>query len=207
MNDGFCLLRHGALASTMRQRMIGSLDLPMSDAGRAQIRRLAVEWLPTVRQNLAAIVTSDLQRCLDTANLLLQACPVPIPLHREPDLREISLGAWEGLSRTEIAHRWPGAYILRGLDMAAFVPPDGESFRMLQRRALLALAHWRRRYPLGLVLVITHAGVIRTLLSHWMALPLGDALRIPLDYACHCCLPGQGWPLNLLPMEVCAHDT
>lgn len=195
MNDVVCLLRHGALAPQHRHRMIGAMDIPMSDEGRAQIRRLAGEWLPTVWNRLSAVVTSDLHRCRETAHLLLAAsAPPPLPVHVEPDVREICLGAWEGHSRTEIAQRWPGAYALRGLDMAAFVPPGGESFRMVQRRALHALARWRQRYPQGIVLVITHAGVMRVLLSHWMALPLAEAQRIPLGYACRCCLPAWHSP-------------
>ncbi len=189
MKGGIWLVRHGALPPDPLRRMVGARDVPMDSKGRAQIRRLAGEFMPSVTDALAAVICSDLRRCRETARLLLRACSAPPPLHEEPGLREISLGDWEGRGREEICRLWPGAYAMRGLDFASFVPPGGESFRMLQRRALHALARWRQRYPHGDLLVVTHAGVMRALLAHWLALPLADALRIRPGYACRCLLP------------------
>lgn len=189
MSDGIWLIRHGALPPNPLRRMVGARDIPMSPAGYAQVRLLAAELECIKDGHIVAIITSSLQRCRETARILHQAFPSPLPLHVEPDICEISLGDWEGRSREEICRLWPGAYATRGLNLATFVPPGGESFRMLQRRVLYALIRWRRRYPQGNLFVVTHAGVMRALLAHWLALPLQDALRIPLSYACYCYLP------------------
>ncbi|MBO4301067.1 MAG: histidine phosphatase family protein [Desulfovibrio sp.] len=182
-------MRHGALPPNPLRRMVGARDIPMSDVGRAQVQRLSRVFMPKVYKGLAAVVASDLCRCRETAALLLEACPTPPPLHIDDGLRELSLGHWEGYNRSEICRRWPGAHTLRGLDLTTFVPPGGESFRMAQRRALFTLARWRQRYPDGTLLFVTHAGIMRALLAHWLALPLSDALRIRLSYACRCFLP------------------
>lgn len=51
------------------------------------------------------------------------------------------------------------------------------------------LAHWRARYPEGHLLLVGHAGLNRTLLAGYLALPLNDLLRIPQPYACRAFLP------------------
>ena len=59
----------------------------------------------------------------------------------------------------------------------------------MQRRALAALARWRACYPVGGLLLVGHAGLNRTLLARYLALPLSDLLRIPQPYACRVFLP------------------
>ena len=63
-------------------------------------------------------------------------------------------------------------------------------FRMVQRRALHALARWRQRYPGGTLLLITHAGVMRALLARYFGLPLEAVWHIPGQCACRRFLPG-----------------
>ena len=187
---GLWLVRHGALAADGERRLVGARDLPMSDEGRAQIRALARDFMPRIGSALSALVCSDLSRCRETAALLLEACADTPPLVVEPGFREIGLGLWEGLNREAIRRRWPGAFEARGRDMANFIPPAGESFRMVERRALEALFRLRTRHPQGLVLVVTHAGVMRALLSRYWGLPLERVWHIPQDYACRRFLPG-----------------
>lgn len=188
MSGGVWLVRHGALPPDPEGRMVGARDIALSATGRAQARALARGFMPGLRGRLCAVITSDLSRCRETADLLLEHFE-PVPLHVEPGLREISLGRWEGLTREEIEIRWPGAHAARGRDMGGFVPPGGESFAAVQRRALDALARWRQRHPQGTLLCVAHAGVLRVLLARYLALPLDDVLRIPQHYACRCFLP------------------
>ncbi len=170
--------------------MVGARDIPLSDAGREQIHLLARQFMPTVQDGLCAVVCSDLQRCRETAAILLEALPQnAVPLHVEPGLREIHLGLWQGMTKAEIEQTWPGAYAARGQDMAHFCPPQGESFMQAQRRALAAVARWRRRYPDGILLMVSHAGVLGSLLAHYLALPLKEVLRIPQHYGCQAFVP------------------
>ena len=140
-------------------------------------------------QGIGAVICSDLDRCRETAALLLESMDkIGVqgrpPLHVEPGLREICLGLWQGMTKAEIERTWPGAYAARGQDMAHFCPPQGESFMQAQRRALAALGRWRRAYPCATLLVVSHAGIIGSLLAHYMALPLRHVLQIPQYYGC-----------------------
>ena len=204
--SGMWLVRHGSLPPNPERRMVGTRDIPLSDAGRAQIRAMARQFVPElvlgqmqgqmqgVVQGVGAVICSDLDRCRETAALLLDNMPEVCqqgrpPLHVEPGLREISLGLWQGMTRAEIESTWPGAYAARGQDMAHYCPPEGESFMQAQRRALAALARWRRAYPGATLLVVSHAGIIGTLLAHYLALPLRHVLQIPQHYGCRSFVP------------------
>jgi len=196
--SGMWLVRHGSLPPNPERRMVGARDIPLSDAGRTQIRAMAQHFVPELGQGagqkVGAVICSDLDRCRETAALLLENMPEASqqarpPLHLEPGLREICLGRWQGMTRTEIESTWPGAYAARGQDMAHYCPPEGESFMQAQRRALAALARWRRAYPCATLLVVSHAGIIGTLLAHYLALPLRHVLQIPQYYGCRSFVP------------------
>lgn len=196
--SGMWLVRHGSLPPNPERRMVGARDIPLSDTGRAQIRAMARQFVPELgqgaEQKVGAVVCSDLDRCRETAALLLEAMPATgeqgrPPLHVEPGLREICLGLWQGMTKAEIESAWPGAYEARGRDMAHYCPPQGESFMQAQRRALAALARWRRAYPGVTLIVVSHAGIIGTLLAHYLALPLRHVLQIPQYYGCRTFVP------------------
>ena len=188
--SGIWLVRHGMLPPNPERRMVGARDIPLSDAGREQIRLLARQFMPEVQGALGAVICSDLDRCRETAALLMEALPHGRPsLHVEPGLREIDLGLWQGMTKAEIERAWPGAYAARGQDMANFCPPQGESFMQAQRRALVAVARWRRLYPGVTLLMVSHAGILGSLLAHYLALPLRDVLRIPQYYGCRAFVP------------------
>ena len=192
--SGMWLVRHGSLPPNPERRMVGARDIPLSDAGRDQIRAMARQFMPELVKGLGAVICSDLDRCRETAALLLESMDEAgaqgrPPLHVEPGLREICLGLWQGMTKAEIERTWPGAYAARGQNMAHFCPPQGESFMQAQRRALAALARWRRAYPCATLLVVSHAGIIGSLLAHYMALPLRHVLQIPQYYGCRAFVP------------------
>ncbi len=190
--NGMWLVRHGALPPNPDRRIVGNRDIPLSDVGRNQIWRLARDFMPALAGRLAAVVSSDLGRCRETTSILLTGnewAASPPPVHAEPGLREIDMGLWQGLTRDEIEQRFPGQYQMRGNDFARFRPEGGESFTCLQERALEAVERWRRQYPEGVLLVVAHAGVIRSLLAHYMALPIEEALNIPQEYGCRTFVP------------------
>ncbi len=138
------------------------------------------------------IICSDLGRCRESARLVqdvFRARGHAVDVFPDAGLREISLGLWEGLTVAEVEARWPGSHAARGTDMAGFVPPQGESFAAVQARAMACVARWQARYPGECLLLVSHAGVLRTLLCHWLALPLAEVMRVPQHYACRIWLP------------------
>jgi alpha-ribazole phosphatase len=170
------LLRHGQIeTATHEKRFIGQIDLPLNTVGRQQ----AAYWQSCLATlSLGAVVSSPLSRCLETARIVTGG---DCEIETISELREISLGRWEGLPISQVKKRWPDAYRQRGLDMAGFRPPDGESFLDLKRRVVPAFeaAVEKTAAP---VLVVTHAGVIRMLFCHILGMPMENLFRINLGY-------------------------
>ena len=172
------LLRHGALAADAGQRFIGQLDLPLAPEGIDQAEALG-EVLRERR--IDAIYCSDLARSRHTAEIVGGQTAIPIVRCRK--LREISLGDWEGLSRREVAERFPEHYAARGADLYTYRVAGGESFADCQRRVLVAwqdiLAEDCRR-----IVVVGHAGVNRLLLCRLLGMPADRLFDIAQDYGC-----------------------
>lgn len=189
MSARLFLVRHGALEK--RDFFLGSYDVPLSEQGREQVKALALRLKHEFGQKILAIGCSDLTRSLESATLLQSVLAPHIPLEIDASLREISLGLWEGRDKNEVKRIWQGCYAMRGLQLEKYVPSGGESFWMLARRVKRCLKEWSRRFEErdGIVLLITHAGVMRVAIAEHMALPLSDVLRIPLDYASYCEIP------------------
>jgi alpha-ribazole phosphatase len=172
------LLRHGALAAGSRDRFIGQLDLPLAPEGIAQAEALG-EVLRERR--IDAIYCSDLARSRQTADIVGGQAAIPIEIRRE--LREISLGDWEGLSRREVAARFPEDYAARGADLENYRVGGGESFADCRRRVLLAWAEILRGAG-QTVVIVGHAGVNRLLLCHLLERPIATLFDIGQDYGC-----------------------
>lgn len=102
--------------------------------------------------------SSPLIRCRDLAAHLH---PYPIIDDR---LAEMHFGNWEGQRWDDIPRAELDAW---AADVAGYAPPGGESPRDLQRRALDFVAS----LDVPEAVIVTHAGVIRTLLAHWQGLP------------------------------------
>jgi probable phosphoglycerate mutase len=97
------LWRHGITSYNVEQRMQGSVDIELNDHGHWQARTAAAALAE--RYRVSAIVSSDLSRARQTAEYLAQATGLPVAADER--LRERHFGLWEGLTRPEIAQRWP----------------------------------------------------------------------------------------------------
>jgi broad specificity phosphatase PhoE len=163
------LLRHGASTWNEEQRWQGVADPPLSAAGEAQIRR-AGAVLARGRERFAAVVASDLQRASRTAALLAAAIGWSTAVTPCRGLREYDVGAWSGLTHPAIETRWPGQIARwRAGELAA--PPGGEPRAAFDARVVATLRQLANTYGEGLVLAVTHAGVIAA---------AGRAVGVPL---------------------------
>ena len=168
------LLRHGK-PEIPEKTCLGITDVPLSEKGRTEVYRLREEGLLT---GISRIITSPLARCRETAEILSGGI---IPVTVEEDLREISMGAWDGLTFSEIKERFPEEYAARGEDIADYEVPGGESFRACQKRVYQAWQRIRTACD-GNLLVVCHAGVIRCLISSIEHRDLSRLREIPVSY-------------------------
>lgn len=176
MSSLIYLLRHTEIDRSAPRRFLGQSDIPLNDNGIAQATRLGRQLR---HLSFRHIFSSPLGRAMQTA-ALVSAAPMAA-ISPVAALREIDLGAWEGLSVAEVQQRFPGAYEERGQDLAHFRPPGGESFADVAARALPALLKIARSTSEP-VLLVAHAGVNRALLCHLLHRPLAEVLHIPQDY-------------------------
>lgn len=127
--------------------------------------------------------SSDLRRCLQTAEILVGSTGTPlIPL---PRLREIDTGLWQNLTFAEAARLHPAEYAARERDVIGYRFPGGESFRDLQARVVpVFLELVNESFAAGRenLLVVGHKGPNRVLLCHLLGLPLEVLFSIEQDY-------------------------
>ncbi|HEY0521495.1 MAG TPA: histidine phosphatase family protein [Ilumatobacteraceae bacterium] len=149
------VIRHGQSEWNATGRWQGHADPALSELGRRQ-SVVAAASIGAVD----GIVSSDLLRAAETAAILGQQLGVG-PVIVDDRLRERDVGEWSGLTRTEIESGWPG-----WLDDDR--RPDGfEHSDVVMERVLEAFDAMRIESPGGSLLVITHGGVIRSLVrSH-----------------------------------------
>jgi alpha-ribazole phosphatase len=173
------LVRHGEIRREDElPRYIGQLDVPLSEEGHRQARELA-RTLAGAR--LGGVFCSDLSRSLGTAEEVGQATGAPVV--PRADLREVSLGEWEGRTFREISERHPAEYRARGRDLGAFRPPGGESFLDCSQRVVRAF-HEVLSCTSGDLLVVGHAGVNRLLLCHLLGMLPANLFRLGQEYSC-----------------------
>ena len=144
--------RHGRTAWNVERRFQGQQDPPLVAAGRAEAATAACHLLANgLRAEDDVVVSSDLVRTLDTATALTDLLGTTPRV--DPRLREQGLGGWEGLTRAEVAERYPEQYA----DWQAGRPVrgrDGEDTADVAARAVAALADLPR---VGTAVVVTHA--------------------------------------------------
>ncbi|HTX36802.1 MAG TPA: alpha-ribazole phosphatase [Bryobacteraceae bacterium] len=171
------LIRHPEPEASAVGRCYGSLDIPLSPEGLRHAHALAAAL---AGEPFAAIYTSPLQRCAETARILAagRACPV----ETVNALREIDFGTFEGRSYDEIAALDPAAYRewMEYPTQAHF--PEGESFQHMRSRVLSAASDLLARHCGGCFALITHGGAIRVILAEALGMPPGNLFRIAQRY-------------------------
>jgi broad specificity phosphatase PhoE len=154
------LVRHGATQLTAEDRFAGAVGVDLSDEGRRQAAALAERLRD---DTIHAVYASPLSRTLETAQIV--AAPHRLAIAERAELREISHGRWEGLTRTEVEQRFADEYAAWETDPFTFAPAGGESGVMVLARALPVLRDIVLTHPDQTVLVVSHKATIRILLS------------------------------------------
>jgi broad specificity phosphatase PhoE len=154
------MVRHGATVLSAEDRFAGATDVELSDEGREQTRRLA-ERLG--REKIVAVYASPLGRTIETARIL--AASHHLEVQARDGLREISHGRWEQMTRREVEEKFPEEAAEWEKDPYTFAPLGGESGLAVTARALPTLVEIVRVHPGDHVLVVSHKGTIRLLLS------------------------------------------
>lgn len=170
------LVRHGVTAHT-GHRLSGRMDgIPLTDEGRAQARAAG---RALARVKLAALYSSPVERCAQTAHEIASACGLRVELR--PGLTEVEYGRWTNRSFRSLARTKLWEQIQRFPSGVRF--PEGESLREVQARALAELEDIASGHPRKAVCVVTHADVIRLVVAHYLGMHIDMFQRLAIGPA------------------------
>ncbi len=150
------LARHGETDWNAERRWQGHTDRPLTDRGRAQAQALAERLDGT---ELESVYSSDLTRARETAAAVAER--KGIELRTLPELREVDVGSWAGLTKAEAEARFPEAFERWKHGHVGWT--DGETYEAMTERVTAALRRIAAEHENAPVLVVSHGGPIRAL--------------------------------------------
>ena len=173
------LARHGESTWNAERRFQGSTDIALSARGRAQAGALA-RGLRGYRVRAAYV--SPFRRALETAELALEGTGMPLVVLEE--LRELSLGQWEGCTVDEIRAQDGDPYVAWLRAPHDCPPPGGEPLPVVSARVRAAIDRIAAAHPNGDdVLVVAHGGVISVYACHLLGCSFNHLWRLRVDNA------------------------
>jgi broad specificity phosphatase PhoE len=174
--------RHGETAYNAENRLQGQRDIPLNARGRDQSKALGQTLRARIGSEIGdleaaeAFFASPLLRARETMTIARAAMGLPADRYRvDPALKEISFGAWEGLTWPEIEVKDPKGLRTRRKDKWNFVPQGGESYALLADR----VGSWLDKQT-GHAFVISHGGVARVLMALIAGVPPVKAIDMPI---------------------------
>jgi len=154
------LIRHGETAWNAVRRLQGHIDIPLNEEGERQAAALA---RALAGEKLDAIVSSDLQRAMQTAQAVA-ALHSKLTLQTDAQLRERAYGVFEGMLYQDIQQQYPEDFARwQARDVEAVMPAGdrvAESFHQFYDRAIAGLRAVAARHAGQTVAVVAHGGVL-----------------------------------------------
>jgi broad specificity phosphatase PhoE len=156
------LIRHGETDWNLEGRLQGGRDIPLNDMGRIQAQDVARRLtLACPRFDDLDYVSSPMSRARDTMEIMRGELGMHPHTYRVDErLREITFGTWEGFTWREVKAKDPDRARARERDKWNYVPPSGESYRMLLERIKPWLDSLQRDTA-----AVCHGGVARVIMA------------------------------------------
>lgn len=174
MTTRLYFVRHGESEANRSTLFAGSLDMPLTEKGRAQAKVTAA-FLQDIP--FAAVYASDLMRAYDTGAVVAQLHGLDaIPVQQ---LREIFAGHWEGKTYCDLEREFADSYDVWKNTIGLAACPGGESVAQLQERVRACVEKIVLSHPGETVCIATHATPIRVMECLWTHTPLERMHTIP----------------------------
>jgi len=173
------VVRHGLTAATGTALAGRTPGIPLDDRGRRQAAELAGR-LAQVR--LDAIVSSPLERCMQTAAAIAERQSPEVQVTADERVIEVGYGDWTGQSLRKLSREPLWRVVQTHPSAVTFPGPGGETLPDIQRRAVAAVRDWNARLGRDAVfLICSHADVIKAILADSLGLHLDMYQRIQVD--------------------------
>lgn len=174
------LLRHGDVAAG--KKLLGKTNEALSTLGWQQVRSVIdnkeVSW--------NKIISSPLQRCSAFAQEVADRFSLPLSI--DARFEEMNFGQWDGQLFSDLYDGEDLQQLLQFMqEPSTTSPPEGETYIEFELRVINA---WQEllialhKQQIQHCLLVTHGGVIRTILSHVLGFSSNNIFRIEVPYAC-----------------------
>lgn len=195
------LVRHGETEWNTAMRYQGHADMSLSDKGRLQARLLGKRL---AGEKFGGFFASDLKRAQETAEIISHFHGMEI--ETLPALRELNFGMWEGLSVKEIKEAFPEESRQWWEKPLSTRIPGGETFGEMTDRAVAAVKQIVGRHSGGNIVIVSHGGVIRSIVGTVLGMDLNKYWRLRLDNACLNIIDFPEWEKGILELfNDCSH--
>lgn len=171
------LVRHGENEWVKKHRLAGWIPgIHLNKKGRRQAEQ-AAKRLANVP--VKAVYSSPVSRCTETANYI--AKPHGLEIQEVEELGEVRYGKWEGKKIKSLAKKpsWRAVQFFP----SRFQFPKGEALRETQFRAIQALEELGARHENELIVVVSHADLIKLAIAHFLGVHMDLFQRIVISPA------------------------
>ncbi|MCW2569133.1 MAG: Phosphoglycerate mutase [Mycobacterium sp.] len=178
------LLRHGRTTANASGVLAGwTPGVALDEVGRGQAESVATRL---AQVPLAAVVSSPLDRCQETATALLAAGRDGLKLETDDRIGECRYGDWTGRPLKDLAKEPLWKVVQQHPSAAVFPGPEGEGLAQTQARAVTAIREWDARVaaehgPDAVWVACSHGDVIKAVLADALGMHLDLFQRIVVD--------------------------
>jgi len=173
------VVRHGLTSSTGKALTGWLPGITLDDRGQAQAAALASRL---AQVPLAAVVSSPLERCQQTAAAIAERQGQPMEVQVDDRFGECRYGDWTGQPLRKLAHDPLWRVVQAHPSAVRFPGPDGESMTGMQQRAVTAIREWNEKLGKDAAyLVCSHGDVIKAILADALGMHLDMSQRIQVD--------------------------
>lgn len=171
------LVRHGRTSANVSGVLAGrtpGVHLDPSGTEQAtvvgqRLRKVPVDFL----------VSSPMQRTIETARLIAAEREQRIAVTRETGINEFDYGDWSGRKISELAKKPLWSRIQSTPSAVTF--PNGESMAAASARAIKAVRKWTAEKEHGVVVMVSHGDIIKAILADALGMHLDLFQRIVVD--------------------------
>jgi probable phosphoglycerate mutase len=157
----FGLLRHAETVWNRKKKIQGLRDSPLTPEGSQQ----AQKWGALLSiHSWDRMLVSDIGRAVETATQINSILKIPVTTEKR--LREQDWGNWTGQTVREIKDNDPQVLAQQTRAGWKFCPPNGENRLNVWQRSNMALCEAAVNWAGETILVVTHEGVIKSLIYH-----------------------------------------
>ncbi|MBT3408278.1 histidine phosphatase family protein [Candidatus Woesearchaeota archaeon] len=171
------LLRHGKTELNKKSVIMGQIDSPLLKTSLESPKKL-FKYLKDIKFDY--IISSDLGRAFITAFLFAKELNLTHKLSFSKDLREINYGIYANKKKEEVKKNCPEYKADK-----KYIFSEGESFLKVQKRAIKFIQNLdEKSYKKNKnILLISHAGVIRTIQAYFNEDELNDVLDVKISHS------------------------